>query len=83
MTRKLIIPIAVMVSILAAACTPSSASAPEPILVTSSASLAAGPTDAALPTAAAPAVSSENITRTDSQASVEFVITPLNLASPI
>ncbi len=82
MTRKLIIPIAVIVSILAAACAPSSAPAPEPILVTSSAPPVSAPPDAALPTAAAPAVSSENIARTDSQASVEFVVTPLNLASP-
>ncbi|MBI5829289.1 MAG: hypothetical protein HZB20_07050 [Chloroflexi bacterium] len=82
MIRKFIIPIAVIVSILAAACAPSPASAPEPILVTSSAPPVAAPTDAALPTAVAPAVSSENIARTDSQASVEFVITPLNLASP-
>jgi len=82
MTRKFIIPIAIIVSILAAACAPSPASAPEPILVTSSAPPVAAPTDAALPTAVAPAVSSENIARTDSQASVEFVITPLNLASP-
>lgn len=82
MIRKFIIPIAVIVSILAAACAPSPASAPEPILVTSSAPPAAAPADATLPTAVAPAVSSENIARTDSQASVEFVISPLNLASP-
>jgi hypothetical protein len=89
MTRKLIIPIAVMVSILAAACAPPPASAPEPILVTSNAPLETAPTDASLPTplpaiqtSSAPEISTENLARTDSQASVEFVVTPLNLAAP-
>ncbi|MEK7277887.1 MAG: hypothetical protein AAB342_03625 [Chloroflexota bacterium] len=89
MTRRLIIPIAVMVSILAAACAPSSASPPEPILVTSSAPLETAPTDASLPTplpaiqtSSAPAISTENLARSDSQASVEFVVTPLNLSAP-
>ena len=88
MNRRLIIPITVIISILAAACTPSPASAPEPILVTSNAPLETAPTDASLPTpppaiqtSSAPAISTENLARTDSQASVEFVVTPLNLTA--
>jgi hypothetical protein len=71
MVRKLIVPVlAILASMLAACASPASpAAAPQTINASASDSG---------PTASAPA----DLARTDSQGSVEFVVTPTNLAAP-
>lgn len=70
---------------LLAACSPVvSTPAPESILVTSNAPAANAQTET-LPTnrpAAASPAADQTLARSDSQASVEFVVTPLNLSAP-
>ncbi len=79
MTRKFIVPALVLIAAFLAACSGAAARTEAPIQTP-----AAGEPSDSGPTASAPPAGQANadLARTDSQASVEFVVTPLNLDAP-